>query len=103
MLAKAAARAFRHADRGADQGSRRAASRRRLAGESVVLQRREFLRLLALAAAAGAGLRPGASEARAAADLYDGPPFGNVSFLHLTDVPGQLPPLHFPAPPMILS
>jgi len=62
------------------------------------LQRREFLRLLALAAAADAGLRPGASEAQATAGLYDVPPFGNVSLLHLTDVHGQLLPVYFREP-----
>src|SRR5207247_8518956 len=80
-----------------------AASRRRLAGEPVVLRRREFLRLLALAAAAGAGLRPGSDEAQAAAELYDVPPFGNVSFLHLTDVHGQLLPAYFREPSMNLG
>jgi sulfur-oxidizing protein SoxB len=67
------------------------------------LQRREFLRLLALAAAAGAGLRPGASEAQAAAELYDVAPFGNVSLLHLTDVHGQLLPVYFREPSMNLG
>jgi len=67
------------------------------------LQRREFLRLLALAAAAGADLRPGAGEARAAAELYEVPPFGNVSFLHLTDVHGQLLPVYFREPSMNLG
>ncbi len=67
------------------------------------MQRREFLRLLALAAAAGAGLRPGASEAQAAAELYDVAPFGNVSLLHLTDVHGQLLPVYFREPSMNLG
>ncbi len=67
------------------------------------MQRREFLRLLALAAAAGAGLRPGAGEARAAAELYEVPPLGNVSFLHLTDVHGQLLPVYFREPSMNLG
>jgi sulfur-oxidizing protein SoxB len=67
------------------------------------LQRREFLRLLALAAAAGAGLRPGTSEAQAAAELYDLPPFGNVPLLHFTDVHGQLLPVHFREPSMNLG
>src|SRR4029077_2234397 len=70
VLADAPPRALGHAERRADQGSRRAAARSRLAGEPVVLQRREFLRLLALAAAAGAGLRRGTSQAQAAAELY---------------------------------
>jgi len=67
------------------------------------LQRREFLRLLALAAAADAGLRPAASAAQAAAELYDVPPFGNVSFLHLTDVHGHLLPVYFREPSMNLG
>jgi sulfur-oxidizing protein SoxB len=62
------------------------------------LQRRELLRLLAAAAAAGASLRPGASEAQSAAELYDAPPFGNVSLLHITDTHAQLAPIHFREP-----
>ena len=62
------------------------------------MQRRELFRLLALAAAAGAGLRPGASEAQAADELYEVPPFGNVSLLHVTDVHAQLLPVHFREP-----
>jgi sulfur-oxidizing protein SoxB len=62
------------------------------------LQRREFLRLLALAAAAGGTLRPGLSEARAADELYELPRFGNVSLLHFTDCHAQLLPVHFREP-----
>jgi sulfur-oxidizing protein SoxB len=62
------------------------------------MQRREFLRLLALAAAAGASLRPGASAAQAAAELYDLPPFGNLSLLHMTDSHAQLLPMYFREP-----
>jgi S-sulfosulfanyl-L-cysteine sulfohydrolase len=62
------------------------------------LQRREFLQLLAAAAAAGATLRPGASEAQAASELYDVPPFGNVSLLHITDTHAQLEPVWFREP-----
>jgi len=62
------------------------------------LRRRDFVRLLALAAAAGATLRPAQSEAQAAAELYDVPPFGNVSLLHITDVHAQLLPLHYREP-----
>jgi len=67
------------------------------------LRRREFLRLLALAAAAGASLRPDASEAQAAAALYDVPPFGNLSLLHVTDVHAQLLPLYFREPSVNLG
>jgi sulfur-oxidizing protein SoxB len=67
------------------------------------LHRREFLRLLAVAAAAGAQLRPCASAAQAAGELYDFPPFGNVSLLHLTDVHAQLLPLHYREPSIDLG
>lgn len=62
------------------------------------MQRRAFLRVLAAALAAGATLRPRASEAQAADALYDVPPFGNVSLLHITDVHAQLLPIHFREP-----
>ena len=62
------------------------------------MQRRAFLRLLALAAAAGATLRSRLSDAQAADALYDVPPFGNVSLLHITDVHAQLLPIHFREP-----
>jgi sulfur-oxidizing protein SoxB len=62
------------------------------------LQRREFLQLLALASLAGASLRPRASQAQAAAELYDVPPFGNVSLLHITDTHAQLLPAYFREP-----
>jgi sulfur-oxidizing protein SoxB len=62
------------------------------------MQRREFLRLLAMAAAAGASLRAGASDTQAASELYELPPFGNVSLLHLTDSHAQLLPTYFREP-----
>jgi sulfur-oxidizing protein SoxB len=62
------------------------------------LQRRDFLEALLLAVAAGASLRPGAAAAQAAAELYDPPPFGNVSLLHITDVHAQLLPVYFREP-----
>jgi sulfur-oxidizing protein SoxB len=67
------------------------------------LLRRDFLRLLALAAAAGATLRPRASDAEAASALYDLPPFGNVSLIHITDTHAQLLPLHFREPSVNLG
>jgi sulfur-oxidizing protein SoxB len=62
------------------------------------MQRREFLRLLSLAAAAGATLHSGTSAAQAADDLYELPPFGNVSLLHMTDSHAQLLPVYFREP-----
>jgi sulfur-oxidizing protein SoxB len=67
------------------------------------LQRREFLRLLGLAAAAGASLRPSLSGAQAAAELYEVPPFGNLSLLHFTDSHAQLLPVHFREPSVNLG
>ena len=67
------------------------------------MRRREFLRLLACAAAAGATLRTDLSEAQSAAELYDLPSFGNISLLHITDVHAQLLPLHFREPSINLG
>ena len=54
--------------------------------------------MLALAAAAGASLRPQRSIAQAADELYDVPKFGNVGLLHFTDCHAQLLPVHFREP-----
>jgi S-sulfosulfanyl-L-cysteine sulfohydrolase len=62
------------------------------------LQRRDFLEALLLAVAAGSSLRPGTAAAQAAAELYDAPPFGNVSLLHITDVHAQLLPVFLREP-----
>jgi len=59
--------------------------------------------MLALAAAAGAALRPERSAAQAAAELYDVPPFGNLSLLHFTDVHAQLLPTYFREPSVNLG
>ncbi len=67
------------------------------------MRRREFLRLLALAAAGGASLRPEASQGQAAAELYDVAPFGNLSLLHFTDSHAQLLPIHFREPSVNLG
>src|SRR6185437_6975326 len=39
-----------------------------------------------------------ASDAQAADELYEVPPFGNVSLLHLTDTHAQLAPIWFREP-----
>ncbi len=67
------------------------------------MQRREFLRLLAFAAAAGGTLRAGLTQAQAAAELYDVAPFGNLSLLHVTDVHAQLLPVYFREPSVNLG
>ena len=62
------------------------------------LSRREFLRLLALAGAAGILPSRGRAGADEAADLYSIPPFGNVRLLHFTDCHAQLLPIHYREP-----
>jgi sulfur-oxidizing protein SoxB len=64
------------------------------------LRRRDFLQALLFGAAAGASFR---SEAQTASELYEPPPFGNVSLLHITDVHAQLAPIHFREPSVNLG
>ena len=80
------------------------------------LNRREFIHLMGLAAAAGlvpgcdnngqssgdtstkgAGSTAGAT-ARSPEELYDIKPFGNVSIMHMTDCHAQLNPVYFREP-----
>ncbi|MGH8734140.1 MAG: thiosulfohydrolase SoxB, partial [Burkholderiales bacterium] len=67
------------------------------------MRRRDFLEALLLAAAAVASLRPDAAEAQAGEALYDPPPFGNVSLLHITDVHAQLLPVYYREPSVNLG
>ncbi len=63
------------------------------------MDRREFLNVLAVAAAGGLPL--GAANAQGAqsnARFYDLPRFGNVHFLHYTDCHAQLLPIYFREP-----
>ena len=68
------------------------------------LTRREFLQMLAAGAAAGLVFDNGVTGRKALADdskaggLYDVPPFGNVSLLHMTDCHAQLMPTYFREP-----
>ncbi len=63
------------------------------------MNRREFLQILAIAAAGGMSLHSDqARAAKAAEALYDHPRFGNVSLLHMTDCHAQLLPIHFREP-----
>jgi len=63
------------------------------------MDRREFLNVLAIAAASGTVLRPGdAAAVDPAASLYDYKNFGNVHFLHFTDCHAQLQPVYFREP-----
>jgi sulfur-oxidizing protein SoxB len=68
------------------------------------MNRREFVRLLSMASAAGMGLSlDQAKAAQAAQALYNAPAFGNVSFLHITDCHAQLNPIWFREPSVNLG
>jgi len=63
------------------------------------MNRREFLEVLAAAAAAGMTLESGAALAQGSADaLYRFPKFGNLSLLHITDCHAQLLPIYYREP-----
>ena len=63
------------------------------------MHRREFLHLLAIAAASGLALdRRTALAGQSGAGMYDMPRFGNVSLLHITDTHAQLKPVFFREP-----
>jgi sulfur-oxidizing protein SoxB len=62
------------------------------------MNRREFLQLLAVAAAGGFAIDSRRALAANPAGLYDLPPFGNVSLLHITDTHAQLLPIYFREP-----
>ncbi|MES9826739.1 MAG: thiosulfohydrolase SoxB [Candidatus Thiodiazotropha sp.] len=62
------------------------------------ISRREFVRLMSLAGAAG--LMPASvfSAKKLPTDLYEVPKFGNLSLLHITDTHAQLNPIYFREP-----
>jgi sulfur-oxidizing protein SoxB len=68
------------------------------------MTRREFLQLLAAAAAAGLQLDDRHALAEGVStSLYELPPFGNVGLLHLTDCHAQLRPLYYREPSVNLG
>lgn len=68
------------------------------------MNRREFLQMLAIAAAGGMTLHSDFVRAeKAAGKLYDAPKFGNVSLLHMTDCHAQLLPIYFREPDVNLG
>jgi len=64
------------------------------------LNRRQFIKLMGLAGAAGMlpGTMAGCAARRALADLYETPKFGNVTLMHITDTHAQLKPIYFREP-----
>ena len=67
------------------------------------MNRREFLQVLAVAAAGGLSLDHRRALAADPAALYDLPPFGQVSLLHMTDCHAQLLPIRYREPHMNLG
>ena len=68
------------------------------------MNRREFLQVLAVAAAGGMSLQCELARAeQGAARMYDLPRFGNVSLLHITDCHAQLLPIYFREPDVNLG
>ncbi|MBT3043277.1 MAG: thiosulfohydrolase SoxB [Candidatus Thiodiazotropha sp. (ex Codakia orbicularis)] len=62
------------------------------------ISRREFLRLMGLAGAAGMMPSSVFAAKKLPADLYEVPQFGNLSLLHITDTHAQLNPIYFREP-----
>jgi sulfur-oxidizing protein SoxB len=69
------------------------------------MDRREFLQVLAVAAAAGMPIssREALGATPAGAKMYDVPRFGNVHLLHFTDCHAQLMPIYFREPSVNLG
>jgi sulfur-oxidizing protein SoxB len=62
------------------------------------ISRREFIKLMGLAGAAGMLPSSIFAAMRQPSDLYEVPKFGNVSLLHITDTHAQLNPIFFREP-----
>jgi len=62
------------------------------------LNRREFIRLMGLAGAAGIFPASGLSASSEGSRLYDMPPFGNARILHMADCHAQLNPVYYREP-----
>ncbi len=67
------------------------------------ISRREFVRLMGLAGAAGLLPRSAFSQRKAPSDFYEIPAFGNARILHFTDCHAQLLPIYFREPSVNLG
>ncbi len=69
----------------------------------MTISRREFVRLMGLAGAAG--LLPGSvfANSKKPSDLYEIPKYGNVCLMHMTDCHAQLNPIYFREPSVNLG
>ena len=64
----------------------------------MTISRREFLRIMGLAGAAGLLPKSVFATRRSPSDLYEVPTFGNVCVMHFTDCHAQLLPVYFREP-----
>ncbi|HHB12428.1 MAG TPA: thiosulfohydrolase SoxB [Chromatiales bacterium] len=62
------------------------------------LSRREFIRIMGLASAAGLFPQSVFAQRKQPSDFYETPKFGNVRILHMTDCHAQLMPVYFREP-----
>jgi len=69
----------------------------------MTISRREFIRLLGLAGAAGLLPASAFAAARKPSDLYEIPKYGNVTLMHMTDCHAQLNPIYFREPSVNLG
>lgn len=69
----------------------------------MTISRREFVRLMGLAGAAGMLPTSAFAAARKPTDLYEIPKFGNVCLMHMTDCHAQLNPIYFREPSVNLG
>jgi sulfur-oxidizing protein SoxB len=69
----------------------------------MTISRREFVRLMGLAGAAGLLPTSAFAAARKPSDLYEVPKFGNVCLMHMTDCHAQLNPVYFREPSVNLG
>ena len=67
------------------------------------ISRREFIRLMGLAGAAGMLPASAFATAKRASDPYEIPKFGNVCIMHMTDCHAQLNPIYFREPSVNLG
>ena len=64
----------------------------------MTISRREFVKLLGMAGAAGMLPSSVLGSARQPSDLYEVPKFGNLTLLHITDTHAQLNPIYYREP-----
>ncbi len=69
----------------------------------MTISRREFIRIMGMAGAAGMLPASTFGASKRPADLYEIPKFGNVSLMHMTDCHAQLNPLYFREPSLNLG